>query len=256
MRRESSILARSSRFRKMFRAGGQVPAHTVAPASASALAMAKPYPPSSATPATRALFPRRSILSISPPPQCGIRNAECGMSMCASLCERPPLEIPHSALRIPHCFFPSASDKKARRHRNQLWVPDQRVAKDPTQRPPPLGNPVGRARERIEALVIQVLERPLESIVLEMIVPEQLHPSGVKRRQPARTRVSSPDRGGRDPASEPPGFHGVHDAAPGERVDHMGSVSGHQDADGIGQQVGPVHDYAAYRAARLLTERV
>src|SRR5690348_13396210 len=69
MRRESSILPRSSRLRKMFRAGGQVPVQTVAPASASALAIAKPYPASSATPATRARLPRRSMLSMSSPLQ-------------------------------------------------------------------------------------------------------------------------------------------------------------------------------------------
>src|SRR5438105_274223 len=48
----------------MFSAGGQVPTHTVAPASASALAMANPYPASSATPATSARFPVRSIASM------------------------------------------------------------------------------------------------------------------------------------------------------------------------------------------------
>ncbi len=42
-------------------AGGQVPRHTVAPASARAFAMAKPNPPSSATPATNARLPVRSI---------------------------------------------------------------------------------------------------------------------------------------------------------------------------------------------------
>lgn len=48
----------------MLRAGGHVPTETEAPASARALAMAKPNPPSSATPATSALFPVRSILSM------------------------------------------------------------------------------------------------------------------------------------------------------------------------------------------------
>src|SRR3954462_2426628 len=48
----------------MLRAGGQVATHTVAPAAARALAMAKPKPPSSATPATRARRPERSMLSI------------------------------------------------------------------------------------------------------------------------------------------------------------------------------------------------
>src|SRR2546425_6727530 len=208
MRREPSILPRWSRLKKMLGAGAQVPVPTVAPASASALAMAKPYPASSATPATRARLPRRSMLSMALPSW--ERGAGSGTRRCAGR-NRSLLPAPDS-------------QEESRRHRNQLRVPDQRVAKDPTQRPPPLGNPVGRARERIEARVIQVLERPLESIVLEMIVPEQLHPPGVKRRQPARARVSGPDRGGRDAAGEPPGFHGVHDPAPGERVDHMGRV--------------------------------
>src|SRR5947207_2355889 len=44
-------------------AGGQVPTQTVAPASASARAMAQPKPPSSATPATSARLPDRSMLS-------------------------------------------------------------------------------------------------------------------------------------------------------------------------------------------------
>ena len=41
-RRESSIFPRSSRLRKMLSAGGHVATQTEAPASASALAMAKP----------------------------------------------------------------------------------------------------------------------------------------------------------------------------------------------------------------------
>src|SRR5437870_13246726 len=198
MRRDSSILPRSSRFRKMFRAGGQVPAHTVAPASASALAMAKPYPPSSATPATNARLPRRSMLNIHPfPPECGMWNAECGMSARVSFAERPPLEIPHSAFRIPHCFFPPASNEKPRRHRNQLRVPHECMREDPTQRPLLRRDRVRGAREGVEKLVIQILERPLEPIVLEVIVSEELHPLGVIRRQPARTGVPGPDEIGR-----------------------------------------------------------
>src|SRR6059058_3297421 len=71
--RDSSIFPRRRRFSKMFSAGGQVPTQIFAPASASDLAMANPYPASSATPATRARFPVRSIGSIAPfsraPPQ-------------------------------------------------------------------------------------------------------------------------------------------------------------------------------------------
>src|SRR5690349_21371182 len=49
---------------KMPSAGGQVPRQTDAPASASAWAIAHPKPPSSATPATSARLPERSIFSV------------------------------------------------------------------------------------------------------------------------------------------------------------------------------------------------
>src|SRR6266566_2712823 len=62
---DASILPRSSSLVKMPSAGGQVPTQMAPPASASALAMAKPKPPSSATPATNARFPVKSILSMS-----------------------------------------------------------------------------------------------------------------------------------------------------------------------------------------------
>ena len=48
----------------MLSAGGQVATHTVAPAWIIAFAMAKPKPPSSAMPATRARLPRRSMGSM------------------------------------------------------------------------------------------------------------------------------------------------------------------------------------------------
>src|SRR5678816_1398527 len=52
------------RLRKMLSAGGHVATLTLAPASASALAIAKPKPASSATPATRARRPERSMESM------------------------------------------------------------------------------------------------------------------------------------------------------------------------------------------------
>src|SRR5262249_46320425 len=61
---DSSSLPRSRSVLKMPSAGGQVARQTVAPASASAFAMANPNPASSATPATRARFPCKSIGSI------------------------------------------------------------------------------------------------------------------------------------------------------------------------------------------------
>src|SRR5258706_4504827 len=62
--RDSSIFPRRRRFSKMLSAGGQVPTQIEAPASAIALAMANPNPPSSATPATSARLPERSMGSM------------------------------------------------------------------------------------------------------------------------------------------------------------------------------------------------
>src|SRR3989449_995969 len=64
---ESAILRRSSSWVKMRSVGGHVPTQTVAPASASALAIARPTRPSSDTPATKARLPFRSIGSIADP---------------------------------------------------------------------------------------------------------------------------------------------------------------------------------------------
>src|SRR5688500_17108272 len=61
---DGSNLPRSSMVLKIPSAGGQVPTHTLAPASARALAMANPKPPSSATPATNARLPRRSMFNM------------------------------------------------------------------------------------------------------------------------------------------------------------------------------------------------
>src|ERR1043166_1731459 len=139
----------------MLRAGGQVPTHTVPPASARALAIAKPYPPSSATPATRARLPRRSMPSIGCP-FCGTRDARCGMRGARNR------RIPHPVSRIP-------SQEKPRRHRNQLWMSDQRMREDAAERAFLLGDAVGRARQRVEEPVVHVLERPLESVVLDVV---------------------------------------------------------------------------------------
>src|SRR5688500_18812524 len=62
--RDSSIFPRSRRLVKILSAGGQVPTQILAPASASDFAIANPNPPSSATPATSARLPVRSILSM------------------------------------------------------------------------------------------------------------------------------------------------------------------------------------------------
>ncbi len=70
-RSESAILPRSSRFSKIPIAGGQVPTVIEAPASARALAIAKPKPPSSATPAMKARLPVRSMPSMQGTPREG-----------------------------------------------------------------------------------------------------------------------------------------------------------------------------------------
>src|SRR3989440_1959378 len=80
---ESAILPRSSSFVKIPSAGGQLPRQMLAPASASALAIARRNPPSSDTPATKARLPFRSIASMDPLPADGRAGpgepgTECG----------------------------------------------------------------------------------------------------------------------------------------------------------------------------------
>src|SRR5207253_5019837 len=160
MRRDASILPRSSRFRKMFRAGGHVPVHTVAPASASALAMAKPYPPSSATPATRARLPRRSILSIRSP-FLEMRDARCGMRGTRHR------RIPHPASRIP-------SYEEPRCYRYELWMSYQRMREDAAQRAFLRRDRIHGAGERVEERVVHLFQGALDAVVPEMVVAQEL----------------------------------------------------------------------------------
>ena len=78
----------------MFSAGGQVPTQMDAPASAIALAMANPKPPSSATPATSARLPERSMGSM----RAHIARAAPG---CKSRDLPPRLRHPHSVRHWP-----------------------------------------------------------------------------------------------------------------------------------------------------------
>src|SRR3989449_2116060 len=76
-----------------------------------------------------------------------------------------------------------------------------------------LGNPVYRPGQRVEESVVQLLERPLEAVVLEMIMAQQVHPGAVILGEPARAGVARAERRRRGAAREPPGLHGVHDPA-------------------------------------------
>src|SRR5687767_13351831 len=69
MASDSSSFPRRRSVWKMPSAGGHVPTQTDAPASARAFAIANPKPPSSATPATNARLPVRSIDSMGSPLQ-------------------------------------------------------------------------------------------------------------------------------------------------------------------------------------------
>src|SRR5438132_1233468 len=178
MRRDASILPGSSRIRKMFRAGGHVPVHTVAPASASALAMAKPYPPSSATPATRARLPRRSMLSICPP---RTRKSEHGTR------NSPPAI--RSAFRVSR----SVLDEESRRHRDQLRMPDQRMREYAAQRAFLRRDRIHGAGERVEERVAHLFQGALDAVVPEMVVAQELHPGGVIGAQPRGARVAGAD---------------------------------------------------------------
>src|SRR6266849_5689646 len=87
--RDSSIFPRRRRFSKMFSAGGQVPTQMEAPASAIALAMANPNPPSSATPATSARLPDARRARVTFP--AGLAGSLCGAALV--------LLVPPSTLR-------------------------------------------------------------------------------------------------------------------------------------------------------------
>src|SRR3989442_4328991 len=96
---ESAILPRATSLVKMPSAGGRLPGQMLAPASASALAIAKPNPPSSDTPATKARLPFRSIASMDPLPADGRAGpgepgAECGEDEEIAAAEPPGGEPP------------------------------------------------------------------------------------------------------------------------------------------------------------------
>src|SRR5947208_4325935 len=236
MRRDSSILPRSSRFRKMSSAGGHVPAHTVAPASASALAMAKPYPPSSATPATRARLPRRSILSIRCP-YLEMRDARCGMRGTRHR------RIPHPASRIP-------SYEEPRGYGYELWMSYQRVSEDPSQRPFLERDRVHGAGERIEERVVHIFQGALDAVIAEMVVAQELHPRGVIRAQSPGAGVAGADRRRGGPTGEAARLHGIHDPAAGKWVDHVRRVARQHDAVRVRRLDGRMHDDAAHRVRR------
>src|SRR6266516_6985584 len=61
----------------------------------------------------RLLYTVRQVSHFPLPPQYGMGNAECGVSGWASLGERPPLSIPHSALRIPHSVMRARASSAA-----------------------------------------------------------------------------------------------------------------------------------------------
>src|SRR3989442_4831466 len=91
---ESAILPRSSSFVTMRSAGAELQGQMLAPASASALAIAKRTPPSSDTPATKARLPFRSIASMDPLPADGRAGpgepgAECGEDEEVAAAEPP-----------------------------------------------------------------------------------------------------------------------------------------------------------------------
>ena len=64
--------------------------------------------------------------------------------------------------------------------------------------------------------------------------------------QPACAGVPDADRRRRGPAGEPPPLHRVHDPGAGQRVDHVRSVAGDQDAVAVGLLDGRVDDDATH----------
>ena len=84
-----------------------------------------------------------------------------------------------------------------------------------------------------------------------MVVAQELHPGGVIGAQPRGARVAGADgRRGRL-TREAARFHGVHDPAAGERVDHVRRIARQEDAVGVRGFDRRVHDHAAHRVRRL-----
>src|SRR2546428_3929152 len=133
-------------------------------------------------------------------------------------------------LRTAPCSVLLVSYEEPRRHRNQLWVPDQRVREHPPQRALMGGNAVHRARQTIEETVIETLEGLLDAVVFEVRLAEQLHPGLMVASEPGGARVAGADGGGRGAPGEPPRLHRVHDPAARERIHHVGSVAANHHA--------------------------
>src|SRR2546422_1578894 len=69
--------------------------------------------------------------------------------------------------------------------------------------------------------------------------------------QPACAGVPDADRRRRGPAGEPPPLHRVHDPGAGQRVDHVRSVAGDQDAVAVGLLDGRVDDRSEEHTSEL-----
>ena len=93
-------------------------------------------------------------------------------------------------------------------------MPDQRVCEDSTQRPLVARNRVHGVCKRIEEIVVQLLERLLDPVILQVVIAEQPHPLCVVGRETACTRVCGADGRRRGPAGQPARLHGVDDPAP------------------------------------------
>src|SRR5207245_3958818 len=107
----------------------------------------------------------------------------------------------------------------------------QCVREDAAERGLALRDPVHGAREGVEEVVIQALERLLDAIVLEVVLSQQLHPGAVIGSQPLPASVAFPNRGGGGAAGEPPGFRAVHDSATGTGGDPMRRVAAQHPPD-------------------------
>src|SRR5688572_12652458 len=171
-RSDSVILPRSRRLRKMFSAGGQVPTQTLAPASASALAIAKPKPPSSATPAMKARLPERLMGSMGGTPGNGewamgkgsISRKTTSGEVGAATLQTPP-RLPATDLHGPRTLpLPGRAPGPSPPDPGRLPGPARWKLGHPGDRPlRPASDPAGppRRRRALSGLVARRIENRL-----------------------------------------------------------------------------------------------
>ena len=135
-------------------------------------------------------------------------------------------------------------------------MPHQRVREDPAQRALLLWDRVHGACQAVEEGIVEILDRPLDAVVLQVILAEQRHPGPVVGREASLARISFPDRGRGGAAGEPAGLHGVDDPPTRKGIDHVRRVARRHHPVGADAPQRRVHDHAPHGPADAYAVRV